>query len=81
MYKAIAANLSFWLLPFVPLLVVSYYYATTRRVAVVELQLMDTHRMALYYLLAQMGGPVLLLILLGLYFHPLYRKWYGLPEE
>lgn len=34
-----------------------------------------------YFLLAEIGGALLLLILLATYIHKVYRRWYSLPEN
>jgi uncharacterized membrane protein len=76
----IAINLVLWLLPFIPLCAVALYYA--------GMDLSDRADYERYYferpyylLLAEVFGFLLLLAMIGPFFHRIYRKWYPAPEH
>lgn len=74
----IAINLFVLILPFVPLILVAGYYSI--------LDQANDHRVPdefreFWYLLAEVTGIVMLLILVPLYIHRVYRRWYALPED
>jgi hypothetical protein len=76
----IMINLFVLLIPFLPLLFVRWSY---------ELKIPRFHEdppidyvaWDNYFLLAEIGGAVLLLILLATYIGKVYRRWYSLPED
>ena len=45
------------------------------------LRVEEPHNTALYFLIAEIAGAVLLLLLTDLLFKKLYRKWYAAPEN
>lgn len=80
--QGIGLNLFLFMTPFVPLIFLAlnramqseYYYRDNE-------YSYDPEKIALYILIAEIAGPVLLLILLQPLFKKLYRKWYAAPEE
>jgi hypothetical protein len=76
----IALNLFTFLIPFLPSLIISYYLRATRDSHVVDAEqlVVDT---SWYSEAALYGGGMLLLILIMIYIHSAYRRWYSLPEE
>jgi len=80
--QGIGLNLFLFATPFIPLIFValnrarSYGYYTDN-----EYRMYDAERTAMYYLVAEIAGSVILLILIQPLFKKLYRKWYSAPEE
>ena len=85
----IGINLFVFVVAFFPSSVVAYYYALAyddmnnqtaknvdRPTNFIDYETM--HRAMLY---AEIGGSLLLLLLLATYIQKVYRKWYALPEE
>jgi len=78
-FAGIALNLTSFMLGFLPLIVVASVYAMDERYG-------GSHspeyyeRMEFWLRLAEIAGPVLLLVSLCTWLHYLYRKWYALPE-
>ena len=81
--QGIGLNLCLFMTPFVPLIFVGLneaikykrYYDTPN---IVRPEVDNTQ---LYLLIAEIGGSILLLVLLEPLFRKLYRKWYAAPEE
>lgn len=81
--QGIALNIFLIATPFMPLVFVALNEATQRRSNYnpnYDLQ-QDIEKTKLYFFIAEIAGPVLLLILLEPLFRKLYRKWYASPEN
>lgn len=77
----IMTNLFVFIVPMFPLLIVGIYYAILedrRSAQGLPTDFPDLNRHMLY---AEIGGGVLLLILLSTYIAKVYRRWYSLPED
>lgn len=80
-WKGIALNLFVFFLPYIPLICVALYYDYLRETYhSYEHPELFQHK-DLHLLLSEIGGFVLLVVLLELVIRPLYRKWYSLPEQ
>jgi hypothetical protein len=80
--QGIGLNLFLFSTPFIPLIFVALNWA--RRYSDqynINEPLIDAETMAKYYLIAEIAGSVILLILIQPLFKKLYRKWYSSPEE
>lgn len=88
--SAIGLNLAVTLLPLIPLLIMTLYYRSKHKRfdqnklnvegnAVLYDQMFGNE--SLHMMLAQVGGLVLLVVLIPLLIGGLYRKWYALPED
>ena len=81
--QGIGLNLFLFTTPFIPLIFVALnearYYNYSYHLN--EYQVRDPALTALYYLIAEIAGSVILLILIQPLFKKLYRKWYAAPEE
>ncbi len=83
--QGIGLNLFFIMTPFVPLILTAYYIQSTRW----ENYYPYNHRETLpgglsesdLFLIAELGGLILGLLLIQFLFRKLYRKWYALPEN
>ena len=82
--QGIGLNLFLFATPFIPLIFVALNearrhnrYLYTKN----EYRLSDPQQTALYYLIAEIAGSVILVILIQPLFKKLYRKWYSAPEE
>ena len=73
----ISINLFLFLIPLIPLCIVSYYY-TTLDYPYYEGFYENKER---HLFLAEIGGLVLLLVLIPTYIQAAYRRWYSSPEE
>lgn len=81
----IGLNLLVFLTPFMPLVITAAYYSALRR------KYADNRNWERYeylfanesrnYLIAEVGGFILLLVLLGTLYQMAYRKWYSAPEQ
>lgn len=69
-FQGIALNLFTFLVPFLPVMITAYFLSHVRY-----------ENESYYVRFAQYGGGLLLLILIILYLHSAYRRWYSLPEE
>ena len=81
--QGIGLNLFLFMTPFVPLIFVALNASMNIRrydepVYIAEPKVDHTQ---LYILIAEIAGPLLLLILIEPLFRKLYRKWYAAPEE
>lgn len=81
--QGISLNLCLFMTPFVPLIFVALneamkYKRYSEPGYIVKPEVDNT---GLYLLIAEIGGSVLLLVLLEPLFRKLYRKWYAAPEE
>jgi hypothetical protein len=81
--QGIALNLFLFMTPFVPLIFTALNRAMKYRngYAINNYGHSDAEKNALYFLIAEIVGPVILLILIQPLFKKLYRKWYSAPEE
>ena len=78
----IGINLFVFVISFFPLLIVGWCYTSTKRRYYAENKPFDTSGdWNLYFLLAEIGGALLLLVLLATYIGKVYRHWYSLPED
>lgn len=81
--QGIGLNLCLFMTPFVPLIFVALneamkYNRYTEPGYIAKPEVDNTR---LYILIAEIGGSILLLVLLEPFFRKLYRKWYAAPEE
>lgn len=81
--QGIGLNLFLYMTPFIPLLLVALKKSMDYKYAYVDTvnAYPDPAKTALYLLMAEIGGGLLLLLLLQPLFKKLYRKWYASPEE
>ncbi|MEP7238032.1 MAG: hypothetical protein ABI685_09210 [Ferruginibacter sp.] len=81
--QGIGLNLFLFMTPFIPLIFVALNRAREYRDLYIEneYEVRDPQQMAMYYLIAEIAGSVILLILIQPLFKRLYRKWYSSPEE
>ncbi len=77
----IVTNLFVFIVPLLPLLVVDFIYRLKREQYYREYGTYYTPFMEQYYLYAEIGGSLLLLVLLATYISKVYRHWYALPEH
>jgi hypothetical protein len=78
----IAINLFIFATPFIPLLFVALNEAIHRRNRYSNpYNISEPHNTELYFLIAEIVGTVLLLVLLEPLFKKLYRKWFAAPEN
>jgi hypothetical protein len=78
-FTGVSINIALWLLPFIPLCLVARHYANLRRTEADYEQYYELKQQHLQ--LAEIIGVLLLLVLIGTYFHRAYRKWYASPEN
>jgi hypothetical protein len=76
----IMINLFVFIILILPLLIVGWCYALNKP-RFYEDPPIDRAAWHLYFLLAEVGGGILLLVLLATYIGKLYRRWYSLPED
>jgi hypothetical protein len=79
--NGILINLFVFIIPVLPLLVVEFIYELTKEQFYLEYGTYHAPFMKQYFLYAEIGGAVLLLVLLATYINKLYRRWYSLPEH
>ena len=77
----IMTNLFVFIVPVLPLLVVDFIYRLKRDQYYREYGSYHPPFMDQYFLYAEIGGSVLLLVLLATYIGKVYRRWYSLPEH
>lgn len=82
--QGIGLNLFLFATPFIPLVFVAlnesrYYSRYLYSLNAYEQR--DPAKTALYFLIAEIAGSVILLVLIQPLFRKLYRKWYAAPEE
>jgi hypothetical protein len=81
-FKGIALNLVVLSTPFLPLMVVGLYYSVLRRYYYDHYDYYEWYpNKDLHILLAEIGGVVILLVLVETLYKRLYRSWYAAPEE
>lgn len=80
-WKGIALNLFVFFMPYIPLICVAQYYWYLRENYESYLHPKLFEHKEFHLLLGEIGGFVLLLVLLELVIRPLYRKWYSLPGQ
>lgn len=78
-FTGISINLCLWLLPFIPLCLVGRYYSALKRRSFYDYDRYYEQQQQ-HLQLAEIIGVLLLLLLIGTYFHRAYRKWYAAPE-
>jgi hypothetical protein len=80
--KGIAINLWVALLPFIPLLIVTYIYAVKQsRDVVKKIITTDYAEMHRNVLISEFAGPIIFCVLIIVFLHRLYTQWFSLPEE
>jgi hypothetical protein len=80
--QGIGLNLFLYATPFVPLIFVALNEARYYNRYAYEInETRDPVQTALYFLIAEIAGSVILIILIQPLFKKLYRKWYSAPEE
>ncbi|MBS1510549.1 MAG: hypothetical protein JST86_06910 [Bacteroidetes bacterium] len=80
--QGIGLNLFVFCTPFMPLVFVAIDEAMRRHAYDNPYQeRYDYQQQALYYLVAEFAGGIILLVLIEPVFRRLYRKWYAAPEE
>ena len=80
MESQIEVNIFLFMTPFIPLVFVALNQALHRNRYNNEVYEISNDNYSLYYLIAEIGGGILLLVLLEPVFRKLYRKWYAAPE-
>jgi hypothetical protein len=83
--QGIGLNIFVFMTPFIPIVFVALneamkyrrYYEPGYNNQVVT----EPDNSALYFLIAEIAGPVIFLVLIELLFRKLYRKWYAAPEH
>ena len=78
--QGISLNLFLFATPFIPLIFVALNEAIKKRQPYI-LKTPEVDNSALYFLIAEIAGSVILLVLLEPLFRKLYRKWYAAPEN
>jgi hypothetical protein len=80
--QGIGLNLFLFATPFVPLIFVALSEARNyNRYPDTVYEERDPAQTALYFLIAEIVGSVILVILIQPLFKKVYRKWYSAPEE
>lgn len=83
--QGIGLNLFFFMTPFLPLLLIAYYIQSTRWDRYYPYNHRENWPGGLsesdLFLIAELGGLVLGLLMIQFLFRKLYRKWYALPEN
>jgi hypothetical protein len=82
--QGIGVNLFLFATPFIPLIFVALneaMYYNRHSYPINEIEVRDPAERALYFLIAEIVGSVILVILIQPLFKKLYRKWYSAPEE
>ena len=86
--SGIALNLLVFMTPFMPLIITSYYYEKLHRKYSLILYKEDDRTYEqlfgnekLHMFMAEIGGGLLLLLLLATLYQMAYKKWYALPEQ
>jgi hypothetical protein len=77
----ILMNLFVFIVPVFPILIFAWYYAWKAKQIEAQKYLSYYNKLEDYISYAEIGGVVLLLILLATYIGKVYRRWYALPEE
>ena len=82
--SGIALNLLVFMTPFMPLVITSYYYESLHdRYSHSEYReyahLFENQRLHMF--LSEIGGGVLLILLLATLYQMAYKKWFALPEQ
>ena len=77
--QGISLNLFLFATPFIPLIFVALNEAIKQRQSYIIKTQVDNS--TLYFLIAEIAGSVILLVLLEPLFRKLYRKWYAAPEN
>jgi hypothetical protein len=74
-------NLFVSLIPFFPLICIAWYYRWKQEQYYAKEEYYFWENEGLYFLYAEIAGPVLFVILLTTLINKLYRRWYSLPQE
>lgn len=77
----IMINLFVFIVPVFPLLIVGWYYNWKRTQIYAQQLQIDLSYISNYFIYAEIGGALLLLLLLATYIGKVYRRWYSLPED
>ncbi len=78
--QGISLNLFLFATPFIPLIFVALNEVIKQRQSYI-IKTQEVDNSALYFLIAEIAGSVILLVLLEPLFRKLYRKWYAAPEN
>lgn len=80
----ISLNLSLFMTPFMPLIITATYYESLRSQYRNSENLIEYSKYfeneQLHYFLSEIGGVLLLVLLLATIYQKAYRKWFALPE-
>ena len=76
----IGLNTFLWGVPFIPLLIVGWYYVSLHSRPYPSYDESLFRNEAIHFLIAEITGSLLLFVLIEPLFKKLYRKWYSLPE-
>ncbi len=82
--SGIGINLLLWSTPFVPLVLVALYYSILKKLyyQMTEVEKIEYFKNeSLHFLIAEISGLILLLIVIEPIFKKLYTKWYSTPEQ
>ena len=80
--QGIGLNLFLFATPFIPLIFTALAWARRYSDSFdINEPRIDSETMSKYYFIAEIAGPVILLILIQPLFKKLYRKWFASPEE
>jgi hypothetical protein len=75
-------NLFVFIITALPLLVYGWFYEFKKRLLEREgLMYVDLYNFEDYIIYAEVGGALILLVLLSTYIGQLYRRWFALPED
>jgi hypothetical protein len=77
----IMINLFVILIPVFPALIVGWMYESNENKYYPDETPVEIIDWSLYFFLAEIGGALLLLVLLATYIGKVYRHWYSLPED
>jgi hypothetical protein len=77
----IMTNLFVFIVPVLPLLMVDFIFRLKSEQYYREYGTYYAPFVDQYYLYAEIGGAVLLLVLLAIYINKVYRRWYSLPQN
>jgi hypothetical protein len=81
-FNGIALNFFVLCTPFIPLIIVAMIYDAIRSAYRMRNEVVPTFdNEGLHYLLAEVAGFVLLLLLMTFVFRQLYRRWFATPEQ
>lgn len=77
----IMTNLFVFIIPVFPLVMLGWFYALEMAKSYEKRSAFIVENMELYIRYAEIGGALLMLVLMAVYFNKVYRRWYALPQE